>query len=199
MDHLADFSDHRTNSLGWQIRQGFQRLGEWWEYQTSQWDIETPALPDWGWLEPLGRGLFWLFVAVLVLWITWLLYQAVRTFLNRQQGTPVSTPSGPSEAVLRQAAQWWREAQNLAKQGDYTGACRALYMAGLIRLNDTETVPYLASRTDGEYLFCIGQQAAPRPYQLLIRTHERLTFGGATANEETYQRCRRAYQDIAQG
>ena len=39
----------------------------------------------------------------------------------------------------------------------------------------------------------------PRPYQLLIRTHERLTFGNAVANEETYQRCRRAYQEIAQG
>jgi len=190
---------HRTNSPGWQIRLGFQRLGEWWEYQTSRLDIEGPDLPDWGWLEPLGRGLFWLFIAALTLWIVWLLYRAVKSLLEQRGETPVTTHTGPSEEVLRQAAQWWREAQELAQKGDYAGACRALYMAGLIRLNDTQVVPYLSSRTDGEYLFCIDQQTAPRPYQLLIRTHERLTFGGDTASEEIYQRCRRAYQEIAQG
>jgi hypothetical protein len=190
---------HRTNSLGWQIRQGFQRLGEWWEYQTSKLDFEGPDTPDWGWLEPLGRGLFWVLVAALALGAAWLLYQGIKALLGRQTGTLVTTTAGPSEEMLRQAAQYWREAQDLAKEGDYAEACRALYMAGLIRLNDTETVPYLPSRTDGEYLFYIDQQTAPRPYQLLIRTHERLKFGGAVATEEMYQRCRRAYGEIAQG
>jgi hypothetical protein len=190
---------HRTNSPGWQIRQGFQRLGEWWDYQTSQLDFQGPNIPDWGWLEPLGRGLFWLLVAALALGTAWLLYQGVKTLLDKPGGTVVTTTSGPSEEVLRQAAQYWRDAQDLAHQGDYAGACRALYMAGLIRLNDTQTVPYRPSRTDGEYLFWIDQQTAPRPYQLLIRTHERLTFGGINATEETYQRCKRAYQEIAQG
>ena len=190
---------HRTNSIGWQIRQGFQRLGEWWEYQTAKIDFEGPQIPDWGWLEPLGRGLFWLLVTALAVWTTWLLYQGIRTLLDRREGAVVTTAASASEAILRQAAQYWREAQDLAQQGDYAGACRALYMAGLIRLNDTEVVPYLSSRTDGEYLFCIDQQTASCPYQLLIRTHERLTFRGDTASEETYQRCRRAYQEIAQG
>ena len=72
--------------------------------------------------------------AALTLWIVWLLYRAVKTLLDQRDGTPVAPRSGPAEAVLRQAAQWWREAQDLAQQGDYAGACRALYMAGLIRL-----------------------------------------------------------------
>lgn len=192
-------SAHRTNSPGWQIRQGLQRLGEWWEYQTSQIDFEGPETPHWAWLEPLGRGLFWLIMAALALGIVWLLYRGIQTLVDKPDGTHVTTTSGPSPAVLRQAAQYWREAQDLAKKGDYAGACCALYMAGLIRLNDTETVPYLPSRTDGEYLVCIDQQPAPRPYQLLIRTHERLTFGGAIATEEMYQRCQRAYREITQG
>ena len=193
------FSDaHRTNSLGWQIRQAFQRWGEWWDYQLSKVDIGGPEVPDWGWLEPLGRGLFWVLVTALALWTGWMLYRAVKSLLDRRQGTVVTGRPGPSEEVLRQAAQWWREAQDLARQGDYAGACRALYMAGLIRLNDTQMVPYQASRTDGEYLVCIDQETAPRPYQLLIRTHERLTFGQVSATEEMYQRCRRAYQEIAQ-
>jgi hypothetical protein len=191
---------HRTNSPGWQIRQGFQRLGEWWEEQISRLDFDGPEIPDWGWLEPLGRGLFWLLVTALALGTAWFLYRAVKIWLDQQQhGTTVPGQAGPAEAVLRQATQWWREAQDLAQQGDYAGACRALYMAGLIRLNDTQTVPYQASRTDGEYLFCIDQQTAPRPYQLLIRTHERLTFGHDLATAEMYHRCRRAYQEIAQG
>jgi len=85
----------------------------------------------------------------------------------------------------------------LAQQGDYAAACKALYMAGLARLNDTETVPYRPSRTDGEYLAQLVD-GSNRPYELLIRTHERLTFGDGQATEETYQRCRRAYQEIAQ-
>ncbi|NJL50125.1 MAG: DUF4129 domain-containing protein [Leptolyngbyaceae cyanobacterium SM2_5_2] len=58
-------------------------------------------------------------------------------------------------------------------------------------------MPYQVSRTDGEYLQSMAAQPS-RPYELLIRTHERLTFGQALATEETYQRCRRAYQEIAQ-
>jgi hypothetical protein len=190
---------HRTNSLGWQIRQTFQRLGEWWDYHLARTNIQEPDMPNWGWLEPLGRGIFWVLVTVLAGWTGLMLYRMIKSLWENRSGTMVIGTPGPSEEVLRQAAQWWRDAQNLAKQGDYAGACRALYMAGLIRLNDIQIVPYQASRTDGEYLVCIDQQTAPRPYQLLIRTHERLTFGGVAATEEMYQRCRRAYQEIAQG
>jgi len=103
--------------------------------------------------------------------------------LRRQERCTVAEPS--------------RELIALAQQGDYAGACQALYMAGLARLNDTEAVLYRPSRTDGEYLDCIVAQPS-RPYELLIRTHERLVYGDAPATEETYQRCRRAYQEIAQ-
>lgn len=190
---------HRTHSVGWQLRLGLQRLGEWWEYQTAKLDIQGPNLPDWGWLDSFGRGLFWLFVAALALGIAWLLYRGLKTWLNQRDGTAVQPQPVPSAATLLKAAQYWREAQGLAQKGDYAGACRALYMAGLTRLNDTQTIPYHPSRTDGEYLTWIDRQTAPRPYQLLIRTHERLTFGGAAATEATYQRCQRAYQEISQG
>ncbi|HSM80531.1 MAG TPA: DUF4129 domain-containing protein, partial [Nodosilinea sp.] len=120
-------------------------------------------------------------------------------YLNQrsQLHTGPTQQAAPSEAALRQATYWWREAQRLAQQGDYTAACKALYMAGLARLNDSETVLYRPSRTDGEYLDCMAANPS-RPYELLIRTHERIVYGDAPATEETYQRCRRAYQEIAQ-
>ncbi|WP_052050296.1 DUF4129 domain-containing protein [Leptolyngbya sp. KIOST-1] len=190
---------HRTNSPLWQIRQGWQNLGEWFEYQFARVDVDPPGLPQWPWLEPLARGLFWLLVAVLALWIGWLVYQGISAYLSQRQpgGLGATRRTVPSAAALKQAAHWWHEAQRLAQQGDYAAACQALYMAGLARLNDTETVPYRPSRTDGEYLTCIATHPS-RPYELLIRTHERLTYGAAQATEETYQRCRRAYQEIAQ-
>jgi hypothetical protein len=189
---------HRTSSLAWQIGQRLQRLSEWSEYQFSRLDIDGPNLPTWPWLEPLGRVLFWLTVATLILWMGWLLYRGLMAYLHRRhQRRGVTQQSTSAEVALKQVADWWRQAQRLAQAGDYAGACTALYMAALIRLNDADLVPYQVSRTDGEYLDCITAQPS-RPYELLIRTHERLTFGSALATEETYQRCRRAYQEIAQ-
>lgn len=188
---------HRANSLSWQIRQTVQRTGEWFDYQFSRINVDGPEIQSWDWLEPLARGLFWLMVAGLALWLAWLLYQGVMAYLNRPQVPGAMTTQAIREEALKQAAYWWKEAQRLAQQGDYAAACKALYMAGLSRLNDTETVIYRPSRTDGEYLAQLVD-SANRPYELLIRTHERLTFGDGQATEETYQRCRRAYQEIAQ-
>ena len=189
---------HRANSPSWQVRQGFQNLGEWFEYQFSRVNVDGPDIPQWPWLRPVAEGLFWVAIAALTLWTAWLIYRGITTYLHqrRQRGrfTQVSTPSA---AALKQAAHWWREAQNFAQQGDYAAACKALYMAGLARLNDSETVIYRPSRTDGEYLDCLVASPS-RPYELLIRTHERIAYGDAPATEETYQRCRRAYQEIAQ-
>jgi hypothetical protein len=188
---------HRTQSFSWQIRQTVQRTGEWFDYQLSRINIDGPDIQSWDWLEPLARGLFWLMVAGLALWVMWLMYQGILAYLNRPKTPGIRQSQAIREEALKQAAYWWKEAQRLAQQEDYAAACKALYMAGLARLNDTETVPYRPSRTDGEYLTCLAESPS-RPYERLIRTHERLTFGDATATEETYQRCRRAYQEIAQ-
>lgn len=194
---MADLP-HRINSPAWQLRQAMQNLGEWFEYQFSRIDVDGPEVPRWPWLGPVAEGLFWVMMAALTLWTGWLIYRGLVAYLNQRQAKTGATQAfAPTEAALKQAAHWWREAQRLAQQGDYAAACKALYMAGLARLNDTERVLYRASRTDGEYLDCMAANPS-RPYELLIRTHERITYGDAPATEETYQRCRRAYQEIAQ-
>jgi hypothetical protein len=172
---------HRTNSLSWQIRQGFQNLGEWFEYQFSRVNVDGPNIPQWPWLRPVAEGLFWMAIAALTLWTAWLLYRGITAYLNQRQRRVRSTQvATPSAAALKQAAHWWREAQTFAQQGDYAAACKALYMAGLARLNDTETVIYRSSRTDGEYLDCLVASPS-RPYELLIRTHERIAYGNAAS------------------
>ncbi|MGF1568933.1 MAG: DUF4129 domain-containing protein [Nodosilinea sp.] len=189
-------ASHRPTSLGWQIGQGWQRLTEWGEYQLAKLNFKGPDLPSWPWLAPLGQVLFWLLTAALILGIAWMLYQTVLAYQRQRGNRTLTTALSPAEPALKPAIQWWREAQRLAQQGDYRGACTALYMAGLLHLSESQTVPYGASRTDGEYLRRLPPQAPSRPYELLIRTHERLTFGQGQATAETYQRCRRAYEEI---
>ena len=98
-------------------------------------------------------------------------------------------------------------AQEQAEQGKYKEACRALYRATLQQLHEREMVRHLSSRTDGEYLAALAKRSevgeadpgltVPRPYQLLIGTHERLVFAGTSASAEIFKRCRRAYEEIA--
>ncbi|HIK44029.1 MAG TPA: DUF4129 domain-containing protein [Leptolyngbyaceae cyanobacterium M65_K2018_010] len=189
---------HQASSLGWQGHQILQRLAEWWEYQWR--GVHWPSLdwPRWAWLDSLARGLFWLLVVTLALGGVWQLYRGGRVYWQRRSRVP-TVAAAPSTAAggLQQSHYWGRQAQALADQGDYAAACRALYLAGLARLNDTQAVAYRASRTDGEYLDCLLAQPS-RPYAVLIRTHERLTFGRALATPATYQRCRQAYREITQ-
>jgi hypothetical protein len=77
---------HRTNSLGWQIRQAFQRLEEWWDYQLSRTNIQGPEMPDWGWLEPLGRGIFWVLVTALAVWTGLMLYRSGKIAVGKPTG-----------------------------------------------------------------------------------------------------------------
>lgn len=195
---------HQATSLGWRAAQTVQRVSQWVEFQFSRIDVPAPrlSLPDWPWLLPLLQGLTWGILGALVLVLAWGIYQRLSTYLQQRNANqalaPVSVTSGPP---LQRAQQYWQQAQTLAAQGSYGAACQALYLATLTTLDDRQQVPHQRSRTGREYLQRLA--ALPqwgttrlRPYQLLIRTHERLTFGAATATAETYQRCRRAYEEI---
>lgn len=188
---------HQTTSLGWRIAITLQRSWEWIEFRFTQLNLQSPHLPDWPWLKPFLQGLFWMVALTLTLGLAWLIYGRIQAYLDQRhpRSSPVSSQIPPQDNLQR-AEQWWQQAQNLATQGEYGAACRAIYMAALLRLNETHQVPYLASRTNREYLQCLGQAHQPRAYKLLLRTHERITFGNVTATATLYQRCEQAYREI---
>lgn len=188
---------YKTQTIGWQIRQTAQRMQEWIEYQFSQIDVEGPEMPQWKWPEELARGLFWILVTGLGLWLAWLLYRAARHYWReRQQGSAQPLVRSQLPAARPSALELWRQANSLAQVGQYREACRALYLAALQKLDEQRQIAYDPSRTDGEYLRKLGQLPLPRPYELLIRTHERNEFGQAAVSAETYQRCRQAYREL---
>ena len=205
--------DYNSSSLGWQVRQGWQRLSEWMEYRADQTDIDWPDWnwpdwwPDWDWLNgewsPLiGQVLFWGAVSAITIWLSWLLFRALEPSIARwleqeQSWINLGQKQNAKEDNARTAKDWWQQAQALAKQGHYGEACKALYQATLQQLHDSQRLLHNPSRTDGEYLEKLEEgQSLPRPYQLLIGTHERLVFGSSIASAEMFQRCRKAYEEI---
>jgi len=195
---------HQSTSLGWRTAQTIQRLSQWVEFQLSRVDVPTPrlGLPDWPWLLSFLQGLTWVVGVMLVLGLAWGVYQRLSTYLQQRQANPVLAPTSvASGPPLQRAQQYWQQAQDLAAQGNYGAACQTLYLATLTTLDDRQQVPHQRSRTGREYLQRLAalpqwEATRLRPYQLLMRTHERLIFGAATATAETYQRCRRAYEEI---
>ena len=188
----------QKSSVGWQLQQLGRRVEEWFELTFSQGSDTPNDQPIWSAPNWLERGIFWLLVAVLLTWISWQVYKLVKIYLRNWRprawkGIKLSKAAQPDPTV----ATWLQWAEESQKQGHYGAACRALYMAMLQRLHDTQVIPEQPSRTDGEYLQLVRQFSQPRPYQLLIQTHERFYFGHLAATAETFQRCKRAYQEIA--
>jgi len=187
---------YETSNLGWQLRLLLQRLAEAWEFFWSRWQWQSPESPQWRLPQTLGQVLLGLIWVGLGLWLAWIFYRVGRNWWSQYAGWPrrrmaaVSPVSSASPVVRWQQAQYW------AQQGDYQQACRILYLAALQHLHQQHRWPPYPSYTDGDYLKQVSQLAQPRPYQLLIRTHERLEFGNCPASADVYQRCRRAFQEI---
>ncbi|NEP15720.1 MAG: DUF4129 domain-containing protein [Leptolyngbya sp. SIO4C1] len=184
----------QDNSVGWQVHQLTQRLSEWIEWRLSQLPEDTSATPDPfrlpGWLEAL---LFGLLVLGLALLLGLLMVQILNAYLARR--SPARSRSVPGQPVYK-PSEWVHQANQLAQAEQWSAACRALYMAALQRLHERQPIPYPESRTDQDYLRYLSELPQPRPYQLLIRTHERSHFGREPLREQHYQRCRQAYQEI---
>ncbi len=192
---MADATFQKTN-LDWQLQQVGQRFGEWLELQFSKFSGSQVPDPD---IPPVVfETLFWVLVVALVTWMLWMLYRILRPYLYLL--TPpasTATESRHGTAQPMTVADWLARAQALQAQGNYAQACRALYMAMVQRLDDTQRLPNEPSRTDGEYLRAVQVFPAIRPYQTLIRTHEQLLFGDASAiSNETWRQCQQAYREI---
>ena len=199
--------DYSTTSPSWQMGRLARRFRQWVAYELSKLNFDgpdLPELPDWSLSEAVQQILFWSLVTLLTLWLAFLLYRAleqpVRDWLERTQGWTRLGDRTPSPEKEHSAQYWWQQAQTYAKQGNYKEACKALYRATLQQLHDTQVLPHDASRTDGEYLRSLKQttdvHSVPRPYQLLIGTHERLVFGITDASAGMFKRCRLAYEEV---
>lgn len=186
----------QRTTLGWQIRKLGQNISEWIELRLSGNEpVESSPsfeLPPW-----LGSFLLWLSIVVGVILVSWFLWRLLVYYLDSRSVPPQSQvlPEQKTKSELS-IAEWLRQAKRWEQEGNWPAACRALYMAALQTLHDRKGISHSNSRTDSEYLETLDQVSQPRPYQLLIRTHERAEFGGVLPTAENFKRCRHAYREI---
>ncbi|PSB17852.1 DUF4129 domain-containing protein [Phormidesmis priestleyi ULC007] len=186
------------NSLGWQLQQLAQRVGEWIEARFPQNSPNLPQIPNWSFPTWLLEAMFWAIVLSATLWLSWQLVRLLAPYWagSSAQDAKWQLHKSASKEEERSVAGWIRQMQEFQRQGNYREACRALYMAMLQRLNDTKLVPHQFSRTDGEYLQVVQPLPQSQAYQTLIRTHEQLCFGDGVISADVFNRCQRAYQEI---
>ncbi|MCV3212826.1 DUF4129 domain-containing protein [Plectonema radiosum NIES-515] len=193
-------------SWSWQLSVLRQQVGEWVEYQLSRLKLNLPQLPngwsiDNSWLGKLLNFVFWLLLALFLIWFSWRLWRVFSPYLYaRLRGRNIAN----SELKIRHSdlsvSEWLLRSQELYHQNNYPEACRCLYLAMLQHLHDTSIAPHKFSRTDGEYLQLLQYKATPmQPYETLITTHEQLCFGNTDISLENYQQCREAYREIGNG
>lgn len=185
------------SSADWWIQQQQQRVGEWVESLFSGFRLGNLVNEDWALPEWFLQGFFWTVIAGIVVGLGWQLYQILQPYVDRYLKSDRERSPALSHPIQPSAAEWLERSRQAQQQGNYREACRSLYMASLHHLSDRHLISQAESRTDGEYLNLILQLDPPQPYQLLIRTHERLCFSDAAISAETFERCWQAYQEIS--
>ncbi|MBX9724728.1 MAG: DUF4129 domain-containing protein [Candidatus Obscuribacterales bacterium] len=98
-----------------------------------------------------------------------------------------------SERILS-SEQWKAEALTLAQNGDYRPACRALYLAALRLLHETNILSYSAVRTNHEYYYALlNKPNLSGAFNNLASLVELVWFGQDSANQADYENCQHLF------
>ena len=191
---------YQKDSIGWQLQQWQQRLGEWWELKTSNTFSDAEA-PDWllsPTLETIVEVIFWFLVVLIIVWLVWQIWRLVSPYLYRLNLKLSQLEPPPHQLAKKElsAAGWLTKAHQFKLQGNYQEACICIYLAMLQYLHEQGVIPHQSSRTDGEYLTLVQQFPNFRPYQTILVNHQGLCFGNVKASSKLVKELQQAYQQI---
>ncbi len=188
----------KTNPA-WDLRLWQQRSSEWFERILSSWQpsdspdtpnpVRPPTIP-----AQLWTVIFWLLVLALVTTIVWNLYPIVHRALTKSQ--PERPLTSSPKPIDRTQNEWLQQAKKAQSQGDYTQACRALYLAMITKLQDQTLLSKDPSLTNGEYRHLLKTRSPA--YRTLINAHDESLYTDRPITQDRYAECDRAYRDIDQ-
>jgi hypothetical protein len=192
-----------TTSLGWQIQQIERQVSEWIEYvSTSAFDkILGTGLSLSNTVQDVLLWIAWIIFSLTMGWLGLLLFRAARSSLidfwasRILKGAKIIASS--SVMPVYSVDQWLKKARAFQSEGNYTEACRALYMGMLQLLSDRQLISQQYSRTDGEYRYLVKNLAGVKAYQVLLDTHEQLCFSDRLVSSEMFHTCQSAYSEIS--
>lgn len=196
---MAAQSFEKTN-LGWEFQQQMRRFNEWIELILSRNENQlpevnwSPDLLDLLWL--VVRGIFWLLLGLLLIWLGWQIWQNWKKFYDYVPRLENEIESKMTVENKLKVSTWIERSRKFYRQGNYQEAVRCLYMAMIQRLNDRGIILNESSRTDGEYEQLIQNLPNREAYQILLNTHEQLCFANSPVSLEIFERCQQAYQEI---
>ncbi len=195
---MSSNRNFQENSLGWQLQQWQQRLGEWWEWQLSQFRTEVPKIPDWSIADWVGLLIQYVVVLLFLLLLVWLIWRFAQIIpiIGQRLHRSKSVSAQPTIKTELSFEKWLRKSSKYQQAGNYEQACRCLYFAMLQHLDDQGLIPQLLSRTDGEYLKLLLELPYIEPYITLLDIHQELCFSDRPASPLLYENCQQALRAI---
>jgi hypothetical protein len=130
-------------------------------------------------------------------------------FFSSRRSRPKTPPAPKGEVAVdalpqpqeRSVTEWWRQAEELARAGQYLEAVRAVYLAVLSLLHRQQLLRYEPTRTNGEYvrMVTLAPQAPPsvvRPFEELTNRFELKWYGERSCEAGDFQACRALGEEI---
>ncbi|MEA5508352.1 DUF4129 domain-containing protein [Crocosphaera sp. UHCC 0190] len=191
------------DSIGWQMQQRQQQIGEWFELQLKNFNFKFPDTPSpdldaLSFWEELIKNISIVFLLLTLGWLVWKNIQRlipfIQSFLSNYNNS--WNQAQQQENKKSSSKKLWQKAQQYQQQGDYYQGCLYLYLAMLQGLDENKIAPHQESRTDEEYRLLILQLPYPDPYETLLLIHQQLCFRDKTASRSLFERCQQAYQNI---
>ncbi len=192
------------------VEAGRQALDRWQDYiwyddaqdDVARIDVRAPRQPpDRPWLWDVIRGIGWLTLAMLIGWISYLMW---RSFRNRGPGKPVSGERRPAGdplseadrvealpfAVRRPRSNLLTEAENHYRQGNWNEAMIYLYSHLLVQLDQHQVIHLVRSKTNRQYLRETKRNSsAGEILQLAMVAFEEVFFGRRNLSRTRFEAC----------
>jgi hypothetical protein len=167
--------------------------------------IITPAAGVGGGFGLVGWALLGgLLVAMLVVALVFFIRsrRGAKPMKARQESGPADEEASRQELPHEQpASEWWRRAEELARQGRYLDAVRSVYLAVLSLLHRQQLLRYETTRTNGEYIdqVRLSPQAPPaltQPFERLVTLFEAKWYGERACELDEFRACRALAEEI---
>ncbi len=102
-----------------------------------------------------------------------------------------------STIKLLNSSGWQKEAEQLATDGLYREACRALYLSCLQLLHERGIAEFVATRTNYEYWYALARHSMlQQSFRALVSPVELIWFGSKPATQDDYLICLKALREF---
>ena len=147
-------------------------------------------------IEGLPDPLWWLIVIVLSATVVALLVHIVWSFLQALKGTPRKRFGAAASDPKASAEELERAAAEAEAHGDYIGAVRLWFRAGILRIERAEDKPIRRGITNHELLRRYRASPLFEPLQWFVRTIDSKWYGYDVCVAEDCLACRSEYDRI---